>query len=56
MYKKTSSSIRYSELAPLTCDVTCSKFYRDRENITDQKFSVGLTPDIINQQRKSLRQ
>ena len=42
-YMLIQSSILYSELAPLTCDVTCSKLYRCRENVVVKKLSVEQT-------------
>ena len=43
-YKQRVGSILYSELAPLSSDVTRSKFQRDRENITDQNLLMEHTP------------
>ena len=50
--KKAIKSILYSELAQMTCDVTCSKTYRNGENIGDKKLSVEHTP-IANLSFKS---
>ena len=43
MYMEIKISILYSELTPLTREVTCSKLYRDGKNTTVQKFSVEHT-------------
>ena len=42
-------SILYSELAPLTRDVTCSKLQRYGENTGDKKLSVEQTPSFSRQ-------
>ena len=43
-YLKIQNSILYSELAPLTRDVTCAKLSRERKNIGDKKLPVEHTP------------
>ena len=52
-YMYTYSSILYSKLATLTCDVTCSKLQRDGENIlvpfcqtNTLKYSLPWLQDI----------
>ena len=38
-YIKALSNIFCNKLATLTCDITCSKLYRDRKSITDENLS-----------------
>ena len=42
-YMKTQSNILYSEIFPLTRDITSSKRQGYRENIGDKKLSVEHT-------------